>query len=278
MPMTTLARQDAPNTDTALVAAEPTELQGQVQALAKLVNEGQTFRVQLEAAKQDELNAFRAVQHIQSNLLTLLASPEARESGECLDRIAGLKVRLAEAESKWRTCVQAAGVLRERLDVIAQEVDAGGSPPRGAGAMVVADGSPTRGGRIASIPVSSPTLNNIKPALLRAGDIGNPRSVPPMVRPAYPPVDPRYGYNPALPTAELTEERLRAQFDALDTNGNGVLCAKEIEGLFDKLGSFGIPHHSKKFMEQSLRRSGMMDDDQITYQEFSILMLKWTSL
>ena len=264
------------------VANQPSELQVQIQSLSRLVSDGQTFRVQLDSAKQEELSAFRTVQHLQSKILTLLASPEARDGGECLDMIAGLRVRLGEAERKWRTCVEATGILRERLGAIAQEAGEVEDSNSGSGALMARTGevspSPMRG-RLAALPVASPSLHNSKPVPVRSCDIGAAgRAVPPMVRPAYPPVDPRFGYNPALPSAELTEERLRAQFDALDTNHNGVLSVEELEQLFNNLGTFGIPGHSRKFIEQTLRRSGVLDDDKVTYGEFSILMLKWVSL
>mmetsp|Transcript_104031 Transcript_104031/g.179240 ORF Transcript_104031/g.179240 Transcript_104031/m.179240 type:complete len:319 (-) Transcript_104031:1204-2160(-) len=71
----------------------------------------------------------------------------------------------------------------------------------------------------------------------------------------------------------ITEEQLQAKFRMLDKDGNGFLYKDEFRVFWDSCGIAGCPEREEA-VDELLSRYNMMGDDRLSYEEFSILMLK----
>ena len=71
----------------------------------------------------------------------------------------------------------------------------------------------------------------------------------------------------AFATARATDEQTRAAFDALDSDGDGLLSQDEVDKYLDKKG-FGADERGRFFARTDVNSDGV-----ITYEEFR---LGWT--
>lgn len=73
----------------------------------------------------------------------------------------------------------------------------------------------------------------------------------------------------AMTKAKMTEEEIRAQFQTLDKDGNGVVSAQEIREVLTALGD----RLSDEDVEEMIRDVDKDGDGQVNYEEFLAHML-----
>eukprot|EP01006_Ploeotia_vitrea_P011555 TRINITY_DN30755_c0_g1_i1.p1 TRINITY_DN30755_c0_g1~~TRINITY_DN30755_c0_g1_i1.p1 ORF type:complete len:501 (-),score=56.13 TRINITY_DN30755_c0_g1_i1:920-2368(-) len=70
-----------------------------------------------------------------------------------------------------------------------------------------------------------------------------------------------------------SEDKLRGLFDMVDVDNSGYITNAELAVLYDLLPKFGV-ESGKDFAKATMEQHNMMDDDILTFEEFSLLMLK----
>eukprot|EP01003_Olkasia_polycarbonata_P006759 NODE_737_length_717_cov_137.275449_g670_i0.p3 GENE.NODE_737_length_717_cov_137.275449_g670_i0~~NODE_737_length_717_cov_137.275449_g670_i0.p3 ORF type:complete len:92 (-),score=27.92 NODE_737_length_717_cov_137.275449_g670_i0:441-689(-) len=69
-------------------------------------------------------------------------------------------------------------------------------------------------------------------------------------------------------------DKLRELFDRIDIDNSGYITQAEFSLLYGALEKFGVDGGNRSFVKSIMERNNMMDDDMLSFEEFSLLMLK----
>ena len=70
----------------------------------------------------------------------------------------------------------------------------------------------------------------------------------------------------------ITENKIRELFDSLDTNRNGLLEFNEVKKFYKQFDNYGV-QHSDREIEEHLRKHARSDDNTVSFDEFSCIVL-----
>eukprot|EP01063_Lacrimia_lanifica_P008852 TRINITY_DN15923_c0_g1_i1.p1 TRINITY_DN15923_c0_g1~~TRINITY_DN15923_c0_g1_i1.p1 ORF type:complete len:205 (+),score=29.56 TRINITY_DN15923_c0_g1_i1:61-675(+) len=73
-----------------------------------------------------------------------------------------------------------------------------------------------------------------------------------------------------------TGQALREEFDRLDVNGNGYLDVAEFKSYYTQIDTFGLDSNVN-VVDSVLRQYGILGDGRVSFEEFSIIMLRVAS-
>ncbi|CUG93095.1 Hypothetical protein, putative [Bodo saltans] len=221
-----------------------------------------TYRVRVDEVKAHFDEAYRSeqdarvhVQGVQKDLIQLLTDPRLKDR---TDLQQAKRAELDHVEAVWQTRALVTAELRNEISDLAKH----------------RDGDYTDEFKFFGIH----SLDHCKPVPFRAEDISPQRK--PLVREAYPQVDPHFGLSAASPHCELTEDATRTVFESLDKQHLGYILVKDLIAYLSTKGDFGIPDYAEKFVFKTLKslRSPPVGGDKIVLEQFRCVVLRWAAL
>jgi hypothetical protein len=275
-----------PATTEALIAESPALL-----TLAAFTERAAHLKLLMEEARGAEADAFAALRNRQDAMLLGITKAHAGE-------LALSQHAYATCEDEWRACTlytaelraEMADLTRERHGAAYNEEETLGSPQR-----QPVGGGPSHCHAVALMGVAQQTtrgtaqsLDSAKCVAIASADDVSPRRRP-LVRPAFPDVDPVWEANAQhLPMGEQALQREFARFEGAAAD---AVALADVCGYFVRMEPLGVPASPTEFVVRNLARfdarlraaqarhgaARVVEGGAfaVSFQQFAYLCLKW---
>lgn len=261
--------------DAAQIAAHH---EGQLMTLAEFTERSAQLRALMETAREAEAVAYDKLKGIQQDMLQCITN----DKHEQLER---LEERYPEVEDSWRSCSLYTAELRaEMQDLIKERHGELAAEPALAGATAHSKSAQAMQAAQLSTHGHALSLTRAKPARIAVDDVSPQRR--PLVKEAFPDVDPRFANDERLP---IGDAQLRTEFERLDTAQCGELTIPQTVAYFESHEQLGVPinvpvwvvrhlaRHKPKLRTAAMKKDTSLVDnaETVTFDEFAYLMLCW---